>query len=82
MDKQPFTSDSATVDRMATSSYNKVDPREAGPFCITKVQSLVVVIDENDVPNMISVQLVTAAPGSERNHRPLEPGHARQSNSL
>lgn len=66
---------------MATASYNKPQPRKAGPFYAIRKQSHTVVIDEYGVPDKVSLHQMTAALGRESNPQVLGPGCARQSDS-
>lgn len=69
VDQPPLTSSRNTADEMATASYNKIQPGNVKPFYIIKVQlhTVVVVIDEDSVPNAVSIHQIPAVPRPECN---------------
>lgn len=75
VDKPPLASCRSTADGMTTASYNKLQPRKVGPFCVMKVQSHTVVIDKDSVPSTVFIYQITGGPGLESNH--LVPKHGR-----
>lgn len=62
-DKPPSSGCRKTAEEMIVASYSKLQSREAGPFCISKIQSHSIVIDEDGLPSTVSVRRVEAAFG-------------------
>lgn len=66
VDKMPLTGCCNTAEWTLKAGYINFQPREAGKFCIFKVQLLRVEIDEHDFLYTISVFRETTAPRTEK----------------
>lgn len=67
MSMTPLTKDRNAADGMATAGYNKLQSRRAGAFPIAKVQSHIIVIDDDSVLTAVFIHRVTAALRPENN---------------
>lgn len=81
VNRTPLASSRNTADGMATARCIMLQPCKAKPFRFKKVHPHTVVIDEDYVPNMVSIHEITATLGSKSSWHTLEPGSARHSDS-
>lgn len=72
--RPPLAGSRNTADEMATASYKKHQPRKAGPFRVIKERSPTIVIDEDGVPNTVSMHQITIALGWKETIKCRAPG--------
>lgn len=81
-DKPTLFSGRNKVDGTVTTTYNKLQSPKGGLFCIVKVQSHTVVVEEDGMSNTAFIHQITTSLGSENNNHAPILRHARECDSL